>query len=199
MPQTAAGELQEAGAPQAVRNWIAQPPAWCEIRPDPPSDPALQFSIPANARPSRSRSSLHASRLLIDEWEGRAKAERRHCASPVPWASWPRPTNSICSISSRRSRAFVGPTFIFPRSSSIVCAVGCPPEWRNRDTAWAKSRSLLTSKKSPPFLSAFSCYLTGRSSPGVAITKTCKEYFPQFQQHRRIANRHIRYPLLRFK
>lgn len=41
VPQTVAGELQNANTSAAVRAWIALPPAWCEIREDPPSDPAL--------------------------------------------------------------------------------------------------------------------------------------------------------------
>lgn len=77
VPQTVAGELREAATPAAGRTWIAQPPEWCEIRPDPAPDPALQFSIPANAAIALALYH-HAERLLIDEWEGRAEAERRH-------------------------------------------------------------------------------------------------------------------------
>jgi len=63
VPQTVAGELQEANTPAAVRAWIAQPPEWCEIRPDPPSDPSLGFLDPGNAQPlpSRSRSMPNVS------------------------------------------------------------------------------------------------------------------------------------------
>jgi predicted nucleic acid-binding protein len=42
-----------------------------------PPNQASNFWIPANERLSRSLS-VHADRLLIDEWEGRAEAERRH-------------------------------------------------------------------------------------------------------------------------
>jgi predicted nucleic acid-binding protein len=73
-----AGELQSIGAPDAVRTWVAQPPMWCEIRPDPPSDPALRFLDPGERAAITLAVSLGASRLLIDEWEGRAEAERRH-------------------------------------------------------------------------------------------------------------------------
>jgi len=78
VPQTVAEELRDARAPAAVRNWIAQPPTWCEIRPDPPSDPALQFLDPGERAAITLALSLHAGRLLMDEWEGRAEAERRH-------------------------------------------------------------------------------------------------------------------------
>src|ERR1019366_9145073 len=76
VPQTVAGELQQADMPDAVRTWIAQPPDWCEIRPDPPSDPALQFLDPGERAAITLALSLDADRLLIDEWEGRAEAER---------------------------------------------------------------------------------------------------------------------------
>lgn len=45
---------------------------------DPPSDPALQFLDPGERAAITLALSLDADRLLIDEWEGRAEAERRH-------------------------------------------------------------------------------------------------------------------------
>ena len=80
VPQTVATELMETGAPNAVRTWIAQPPDWCEIRPDPPSEPALQFLDPGERAAITLALSLVADRLLIDEWEGRAGG--RAAASP---------------------------------------------------------------------------------------------------------------------
>ena len=78
VPRTVAGELQEARTPAAVRAWMAQPPEWCEIRPDPPSEPALQFLDPGERAAITLALSLDAGRLLIDEQAGRAEAERRH-------------------------------------------------------------------------------------------------------------------------
>jgi predicted nucleic acid-binding protein len=78
VPQTVATELQGTGTPDAVRIWIAKPPEWCEIRPDPPPDPALQFLDPGERAAITLALSLDAGRLLIDEREGRAEAERRH-------------------------------------------------------------------------------------------------------------------------
>ena len=78
VPQTVALELQGAGAPDAVRAWIKQPPEWCEIRPDPPPDLTLQFLDPGERAAITLALSLDAGRLPIDEWEGRAEAERRH-------------------------------------------------------------------------------------------------------------------------
>ncbi|MGH9431218.1 MAG: DUF3368 domain-containing protein [Terriglobia bacterium] len=78
VPQTVADELRETSAPPPVRGWISQPPAWCEIRADPPPDPAFQSLDPGERAAIALALSLHADRLLIDEWDGRAEAERRH-------------------------------------------------------------------------------------------------------------------------
>jgi predicted nucleic acid-binding protein len=60
-----------------VRAWIVHPPAWCEIRPDPPFDPALDFLDPGERAAIALAISVHADRLLIDEQDGRAAAEER--------------------------------------------------------------------------------------------------------------------------
>ena len=78
MPETVAGELQETKTPAIVRAWIAKPPQWCEIQPDPPSDPALQFLDAGGHAAIALALSVSADRLLIDEQAGRAEAERRH-------------------------------------------------------------------------------------------------------------------------
>jgi predicted nucleic acid-binding protein len=64
--------------PVRVRAWIAQPPAWCEIRPDLPPDPELDFLDPGERAAITLAISIHADRLLIDEQDGRAAAEQRH-------------------------------------------------------------------------------------------------------------------------
>jgi len=69
VPQTVAGELQDANTPATVRSWIVQPPQWCEIRPDPPLDPALRFLDAGE----------HAAiTLALSVNANRAEAERRH-------------------------------------------------------------------------------------------------------------------------
>jgi predicted nucleic acid-binding protein len=76
MPRSVAGEWENANTPAAVRAWIAQPPAWCEIRPDPPSDPALRLLDPGERAAIALALSVHADRLLIDDLAGRTEAER---------------------------------------------------------------------------------------------------------------------------
>ena len=78
VPRAVAGELEDMNTPAPVRAWMAQPPAWCEIRPDPPSDPTLRFLDPGERAAITLALSVDAARLLIDEQAGRAEAQRRH-------------------------------------------------------------------------------------------------------------------------
>jgi predicted nucleic acid-binding protein len=78
VPQTVAGEMQEPNTPAAVRAWIAHPPAWCEIRPDPPFDPSLQFLDAGEHAAISLAEAVGADRLLIDDRDGREEAARRH-------------------------------------------------------------------------------------------------------------------------
>lgn len=77
VPQTVALELQQTNTPAPVRDWIAQLPAWCEIRPDPPADPTLAFLDPGERAAIPLALSVRADRLLIDDLAGRAEATRR--------------------------------------------------------------------------------------------------------------------------
>lgn len=78
VPQTVADELKIEKAPAAVQNWIVQPPEWLEVRPDPASDPTLQFLDPGEAAALSLAESLRADAVLIDDLAGRTEAERRH-------------------------------------------------------------------------------------------------------------------------
>jgi predicted nucleic acid-binding protein len=78
VPNKIVEELQQAWTPGAVQAWIAQPPDWLEVRPDPPSDPGLAFLDAGESAAIALAVSLQAERLLIDDWDGRAEAMRRH-------------------------------------------------------------------------------------------------------------------------
>ena len=77
LPQSVVRELQHTNTPAVVRTWIAQPPAWCEIRPDPPADPTLTFLGPGERAAIPLALAVHADRLLIDDLAGRSEAEHR--------------------------------------------------------------------------------------------------------------------------
>jgi predicted nucleic acid-binding protein len=78
VPRTVGEELLQAGTPLAVRTWITRSPAWIEILPDPPLDPTLA-TLDAGERAAIALALLlHAAVLLIDDWDGRAEAVRRH-------------------------------------------------------------------------------------------------------------------------
>ena len=77
VPQTVATELTAPQAPAEVRAWIAEPPAWLDIQPDPPLDGTLDALDPGERAAIALAVSFHASRLLIDDFDGRVAAERR--------------------------------------------------------------------------------------------------------------------------
>jgi len=77
VPEAVVRELRVAGAPAAVRTWIAQAPAWLEVRPDPPTDPMLGFLDPGESAALTLAQLINADQLLIDDWAGRAQAARR--------------------------------------------------------------------------------------------------------------------------
>jgi predicted nucleic acid-binding protein len=76
IPQTVAAELCAPHTPAEVRAWLAHPPAWLDIVPDPPSDGTLNALDPGERAAITLAFSLGASRLLIDDFAGRAEAER---------------------------------------------------------------------------------------------------------------------------
>ena len=77
-PQMVIDELRGAGAPAAVAAWIAHPPSWLEVHPDPPLDPTLARLDPGECAALSLPLLVHADRLLIDDWDGRAEAQSRH-------------------------------------------------------------------------------------------------------------------------
>ena len=78
IPQTVAEELKTGRAPEIVRTWLEHPPEWCQLQPDPVSDPTLDETLDPGERAAIALAlSTSADRLLIDDWEGRLEAERR--------------------------------------------------------------------------------------------------------------------------
>ena len=79
IPEIVSTELKSGGAPESVRTWMEHLPNWCEIRPDPPSDPDLDEILDLGERAAIALAlAIPADRLLIDDREGRVEAERRN-------------------------------------------------------------------------------------------------------------------------
>jgi hypothetical protein len=78
VPESVCTELRHSQAPNAIRAWIASPPSWLEVWPDPPSDSGLEF-LDAGERAAISLAQIvGADELLVDDYAGRREAERRH-------------------------------------------------------------------------------------------------------------------------
>jgi predicted nucleic acid-binding protein len=77
VPETVATELKQPRTPAPVRAWIENPPAWLDIAPDPPPDASLCALDPGERAAIALAILLKAHRLLIDDSDGRAEAERR--------------------------------------------------------------------------------------------------------------------------
>jgi predicted nucleic acid-binding protein len=77
IPGTVAAELTDPHAPHLVRNWMARHPSWLTITEDPPLDEMLNTLDPGERAAITLARSISASRLLIDDSDGRAEAERR--------------------------------------------------------------------------------------------------------------------------
>jgi predicted nucleic acid-binding protein len=78
VPQTVEAELNAGNTPIIIQDWIACPPIWFELHPDPPSDGTPSFLDPGESAAILLAQSVKAELLLIDDWAGRAEAERRH-------------------------------------------------------------------------------------------------------------------------
>jgi len=78
IPKAVAEELKAIDAPVVVQTWIAHPPEWLEVHPEPAVDPSLEFLDPGEAAALTLAELLHADGVLIDDWAGRMEAERRN-------------------------------------------------------------------------------------------------------------------------
>jgi len=79
VPDLVAGELTTADAPDIVRNWMANPPAWVDVRPvaaDAISRVTDDLDLGERAAIALAET-VAADLLLIDEAAGRAEAKRR--------------------------------------------------------------------------------------------------------------------------
>jgi predicted nucleic acid-binding protein len=79
IPMGVARELGDKSAPLAVREWIAQPPAWLRIHTLQSSpDLELMTSLDLGEREAiQLTTEQKADVLIMDEWKGRAIAQRR--------------------------------------------------------------------------------------------------------------------------
>ena len=79
IPPGVAEELSDTSAPLAVSRWIAQPPDWLRIHPlHCPPDVELVATLDRGEREAiQLATEQKADVLIMDEWKGRAIAQRR--------------------------------------------------------------------------------------------------------------------------
>jgi|SRR5579859_2184376 len=79
IPTGGAEELADEGAPSIVRQWIAKPPTWLRILPlQSPPDAELMASLDRGEREAiQLTTEQKADVLIMDEWRGRAIAQRK--------------------------------------------------------------------------------------------------------------------------
>ena len=78
IPRAVAAELASARAPEVVRRWVGNPPAWLDIQPDPADDGALS-TLDSGERSAIALAVLiKAQHILMDDLDGRIEAERRN-------------------------------------------------------------------------------------------------------------------------
>ncbi|MGB9032708.1 MAG: hypothetical protein WCC27_21465 [Acidobacteriaceae bacterium] len=78
VPQGVVDELSAAKAPNIVRNWIAQPPDWIEIRLVSAIDPEIAFLGKGEQEGITLARGLNADLILIDDAPARQEAEKRN-------------------------------------------------------------------------------------------------------------------------
>ena len=78
IPRAVAAELASARAPEVVRRWVGNPPAWLDIHPDPADGGALS-TLDSGERSAIALAVLiKVPHILMDDMDGRIEAERRN-------------------------------------------------------------------------------------------------------------------------
>ncbi len=78
IPRAVRDELLRPSAPESVRVWMGQLPAWLEVHtPASPPDPALANLDPGERDAILLAEELKADQLIVDDREGRHEAEKR--------------------------------------------------------------------------------------------------------------------------
>jgi predicted nucleic acid-binding protein len=78
IPEAVRRELQGQKTPDAVRRWVASPPAWIEVRHAAGADGPSFRGLDAGEREAIALAeALHADALIMDDRAGRREAERR--------------------------------------------------------------------------------------------------------------------------
>jgi len=77
IPPAVASERAHAGTPEAVRNWMAAPPAWLTIRAPSRIDPTIQIDDPGEVEAISPALELKADFLLADDRKARRAARER--------------------------------------------------------------------------------------------------------------------------
>ena len=78
IPQAVAAELASARAPEVVRIWVGNPPAWVDIQPDPADDGTLTTLDYGERSATALALLIKAPQILMDDLDGRIEAERRN-------------------------------------------------------------------------------------------------------------------------
>ena len=78
IPRSVHDELLRPSAPEVVRKWISQLPAWLEVRrPTSAPDPLLATLDPGERDAIVLAAELYADQLIVDDWQGRREARKR--------------------------------------------------------------------------------------------------------------------------
>jgi predicted nucleic acid-binding protein len=78
IPPAVVDELNHQNAPAAVRAWLAARPSWLEIRqPSHTLEPAVDLDL-GEQQAIALAEEVAADLLLVDDWDARVEAERRH-------------------------------------------------------------------------------------------------------------------------